>query len=182
MPGDRRTKLEWRSVKELQTSDFALHTSDDRLPIRSTSTLLIERLWVRVPPAWLIAERAVAQTDRALRLWSTLRRSRFTTTRSSRLPSWSTWLITRMLWVRVPPAQLQCTSRCSSMVERRYVSDSPLRRVFVNVGRQGRSQCELSLGCPQPAPVGRWNLAETTSLSLITDVGRSFTRESRPTR
>ena len=23
--------------------------------------------------------------------------------------------------------------------------------------RQGRSLCELSLGCPQPAPVGRWS-------------------------
>ena len=93
-----------------------------------------------------ITERAVAQTDRALRLWSTLRRSLFTTTRSSRLPSWSTLLITRMLWVRVPPAQLRCTSRRSSMVERRNVSDSSLRRDFL-LARVSRLLLPSSMGC-----------------------------------
>ena len=45
-----------------------------------------------------------------------------------------------------------------------------------SAGRQGRSGRrpkvgrERSLGRPQPAPVGRWNLVEITSLSLGSEV------------
>jgi hypothetical protein len=38
---------------------------------------------------------------------------------TDRLPNWSTWLIPRWLWVRVPPAQFFIESRRSSKVEHR---------------------------------------------------------------